>query len=623
MYRAIWPTALTLGLLLNGWSLAGEPAAPTGGFIRGVGYSPWHATHQWNLTPEDRAVDIQLMKQLHINAVRTWGPTKREGVDFFYSQGLRMLPQLGHAGQGLASQYLDGTPARNPAFANPELAAQLRQKGHELAAAVQGHPGLIGFLLGNEYSFVAPHPQTKEYQYAAFDAVTAARYRDHLRQRFGDIETWNRLTGEHQPDFAALQPPAGKVEGPQYYEWLRFLRASFNDFLQAGWEGVREVDRQTPVSYALLCGNRWDPATEDADLDFLELQGDNLYWHWDRDWVKCGVRLCRRIGPDRPILVTEFGYTTASREAGGDWTQKRLEKPEWQKETEERAARLMTQNLWFFALHPQVKGTFPFEFNDEWYKGGDKNRLDHSEDSFGLVTADRKIVKQVGQAVGRAYAEFERLDQFMATRRAPVEVLVSDRYLDWHSGAEGDLTEADACGQLYRHGVSFNLVSLLSPAGLARTGCRKLILLDQLIPSDPDGHSQAADALRQFQAEGGQILYLGRRPCRTVYGAETGITPHEEPTRALWNRIEDFMGARPAAVVSQDNSEVLWRVLDSAAGRFLLVLATGEHPVSRVEVRGLAAQALASGDGAELVDGSAAGFALTNINVYALVKLAE
>lgn len=92
---------------------------------------------------------------------------------------------------------------------------------------------------------------------------------------------------------------------------------------------------------------------------------------------------------------------------------------------------------------------------------------------------------------------------------------------------------------------------------------------------------------------------------------------------ALWNRIEEFLGTRPAAVVSQDNSEILWRVLDSAAGRFLLILATGERAVSRVEIRGLTAEVLASADGAELADRSGAGFALVNLNTYALIKLAD
>ena len=153
---------------------------------------------------------------------------------------------------------------------------------------------------------------------------------------------------------------------------MLFRSETFGAFLRGGHEAIRSADPRTPVTYALLCGNRWDAATEDADLPFLELQGDNLYYHWDKSWLGYSVRLARRIGPGRPAFVTETGINT-------------LHTPD-----PAEADRLMRQMLWVLFLHTDVKGVFPFVYCDEWWHGADPKAADTAEDHWGVLTADRK-----------------------------------------------------------------------------------------------------------------------------------------------------------------------------------------------------------------------------------------
>jgi len=50
------------------------PAAAPHGFIRGVGYSPWHSKPKQWIGPahsEEFARDMSLMRELRINAIRT------------------------------------------------------------------------------------------------------------------------------------------------------------------------------------------------------------------------------------------------------------------------------------------------------------------------------------------------------------------------------------------------------------------------------------------------------------------------------------------------------------------------------------------------------------------------
>ena len=104
-------------------------------------------------------------------------------------------------------------------------------------------------------------------------AHRAGCFRKCLRRRFGTVARWRKLTGRSDTEVDTIVPLTGTGKDLLYWEWWRFQREAFGRFLRAGHAAIRKVDAKTPLTYALLCGGRWDAATEDADLPFLDHVG--------------------------------------------------------------------------------------------------------------------------------------------------------------------------------------------------------------------------------------------------------------------------------------------------------------------------------------------------------------
>ena len=590
--------AIWTAMLIAATAVSGESGP---GFLRGIGWSPWHAVHGWARPPDVVAQDYAILRDLHVNALRTWGPTGRKGCDALVEQGLCIVPQIGR-GKTPRMQFQDGKE-RHPAYTAPESLASIAEHARQLATELKGHPAVVAYNLGNEYSWVGQN-KGGHYQSQGFDDLTLRAFREDLRQRFQTVDRWNRLADRDDPAFDQITPSTGTGKSLLYWEWWRFQREAFGKFLRAGHAAIRQVDGRTRVTYALLCGNRWDAATEDADLPFLELQGDNLYYHWDKDWGRYCVRLARRIGPGRPILVTESGINT------------------WTFRDPQVASRLMKQMLWVLALHPEVRGIFPFVYCDEWWHGSDPKTQDVSGDAWGIVTADRKP-KSTYAALRDTYAELERLHEFMSTRAAPIRLLVSDQAIDRWRGAAGP-SVGDVCRGLYRRGVGFRLVSLLRPGDLAATECKRLVLLDSTIPDEPDGASPARDALAAFVERGGRILYLNSQPWRGLYlpdGPPPGLeAPVHVAEGDAWPEIEAFIG-KPAVTVETNRGEIFWRLLSGAGRDLLLIVATSPEPAGQVIIRGVPVAGVESADGAE-IERQGATCTLGKLGTYALLRLA-
>lgn len=590
----------TLLAIVTGVSVS---VSATPGFLRGIGWSPWHAVYGWGRPPEVVAQDYAILKDLHVNALRTWGPASRKTCDELRKRGLFIVPQIGR-GKVPRLHFKDGK-AGQPDYLAPAARADIRTHARELAKALAGHPAVAAYNLGNEYSWVGQN-KSKKYQSLGFDPGVQKAFHDTLEARFGSIEKWNRLTGRKDPSFNTITPPTGSAPYLLYWEWWRFQRRAFSDFMRSGYVGIREADPRTPVTYALLCGGRWDAATEDADLAFLEQQGDNLYYHWDKNWGRYCVRLARRIGPGRPILITESGINT------------------WTFRDPAVASRLMKQMLWLLAMHPEVRGVFPFVYCDEWWHGPDPKALDVAGDAWGIVTADRKP-KSTYAPLRDTYAEFEKLDSFMATRQAPVEVLVTDQAIDRWRGKAGPAVD-DVCRALYRHGVSFRLVSLLRPSDVNSALCKRLVLLDSTIPDSPDGKSPAWDALKAFGTGGGRMLYLCERPWRGLYragGAPAGVRAKivQCADRDVWPALEAFLGKRRITVEAAGGEEVFWRQVTGAGQSMLLIVVTGPKSIGRITVRGAHVAALVSADGARIKPEPDGTCRLQGFNTYALLRL--
>ena len=282
----------------------------------------------------------------------------------------------------------------------------------------------------------------------------------------------------------------------------------------------------------------------------------------------------------------------------------------------------MEQMLWLLALHPEVRVVFPFVYCDEWWHGPDPKVQDVSGDAWGIVTADRKP-KSTYAPRRDTYAEFERLGEFMSTREAAVDVLVSDQAIDRWRGPSAPSVD-DVCRGLYHRGVSFRLVSLLRPSDIDPSTCKRLILLDSTIPDEPDGSSPARDALAAFCAKGGEILYLCEQPWRGLYlpdgPPEDGCVRVASADGGAWDAIEPFI-ARRAATVEARAVEVFWRVLAGAGRDYLLLIASGSEPVGNVTIRGTEVHAVESADGAviEVREGDVC--RLRGVDTYAVLRL--
>ncbi|MDX9978871.1 MAG: beta-galactosidase [Lentisphaeria bacterium] len=572
-------------------------------FLRGMGWSPWHATHGWNRPPEVVARDYEYLADLQVNALRTWGPAKREGMERQWREhGLYLVPQVRQISTPKMA-FADGKGG-HAAFALPEARAALAEQATALAKELAGGAGLAAYNLGNEYSWVGAN-QSGQYQSQGFDEGTLAAFRRNLEHRFGDIGAWRRLTGGGETSFAEIVPPKGSDDSLLYWEWWRFQRETFGAFLRGGHEAIRSVDPRTPVTYALLCGNRWDAATEDADLPFLELQGDNLYYHWDKNWLGYSVRLARRLGPGRPAFVTETGINT-------------LHTPD-----PAEADRLMRQMLWVLFLHTDVKGVFPFVYCDEWWHGADPKAADTAEDHWGVLTADRKP-KSTYRAVKETYGEWRRLEEIANRRESAVDLLVSDQALDRWRGVAGP-TVAEVGRELYSRGVSFRLVSVLRPSDFAATSCRRLLLLDSTLPDAPDGGSPVRAALREFVERGGEILYLSGKPFQSLYGtagADGIAATVRQPDQAagIWPAIRDFVPLPSLTVAAE--GEVYWREFRAGDRRFALLVAVGPEPARQVRLGGAAGLALVAGDASALVPRNG-GWEITVLPTHALFELRE
>ena len=234
--------------------VAATTAASDGspGFLRGIGWSPWHAVYGWSRPPEVVARDYAILRDLHVNALRTWGPTGRRGCDACAKQGLYIVPQL-RRGKTPRMRLKDGKE-RHPVYTAPESLASIAEHARQLATDLKGHPAVVAYNLGNEYSWVGQN-RKGHYQSQGFDDLTLRAFRENLAKRFGAVGKWNKLTARKDPSFDEITPPTGTGKSLLYWEWWRFQRGAFGRFLRAGHAAIREIDAQTPVTYALLCSS--------------------------------------------------------------------------------------------------------------------------------------------------------------------------------------------------------------------------------------------------------------------------------------------------------------------------------------------------------------------------------
>jgi beta-galactosidase len=225
-------------------------------------------------------------------------------------------------------------------FTHPAFRFHAERVIRKVVARYAQHPAVIGFQVDNEPGLELFHNQ------GVFQ-----RFTDHLRQRYGDVETLNREWGlvywSHRlSTWADLWTPDGNAQ-PQYdIAWREFQARQTTEFI--AWQAgiVREYAR--PEQFVTTCISYTRPAVEDDELtDALDVASGNPYYDMqdglllpdptpdghEQKWKTTGVWALHQTADwmfssrQAPFLVTEtnaasIGFPWDNRPAyDGQWRQ--------------------------------------------------------------------------------------------------------------------------------------------------------------------------------------------------------------------------------------------------------------------------------------------------------------
>ncbi|MDX3659102.1 beta-galactosidase [Streptomyces sp. ID05-26A] len=324
--------------------------------------------HEYQLT--DRLeVDLDLMAEAHFTVIRvgesvwsTWEPDNgrfdldwvQPVLDGAHERGIAVI--LGTPTYAvppwLARQYPEITGERATGrrigwgarqevdFTHPAFRFHAERVIRAIVARYAGHPAVIGFQVDNEPGNELLH------NHGVFQ-----RFVDHLREKYGDVETLNREWGlvywSHRlSTWADLWTPDGNAQ-PQYdVAWREFQARQVTEFI--GWQAdiVREYAR--PEQFVTTCISYTRPAVADDELSArLDIASGNPYYDmqdglalpdrtpddFEQRWKTTGVWSLRQTADwmfssrQEPFLVTEtnagsIGFPWDNRPAfDGQWRQ--------------------------------------------------------------------------------------------------------------------------------------------------------------------------------------------------------------------------------------------------------------------------------------------------------------
>ncbi|KPH98760.1 Beta-galactosidase [Actinobacteria bacterium OK074] len=395
-------------------------------------YRPPYGTER----PEERLkTDLDLMTDAHVSVIRvgesvwsTWEPENgrfdldwlRPVLDGAHERGISVV--LGTPTYAvppwLARQYPEITGERRTGerigwgarqevdFTHPAFRFHAERIVRKVVARYADHPAVIGFQVDNEPGLELFH------NHGVFQ-----RFVDHLRDRYGDVETLNREWGlvywSHRlSTWADLWTPDGNAQ-PQYdVAWREFQAAQCTEFIGRQADIVREYAR--PEQFVTTCISYKRPAVEDDELtDRLDVATGNAYYGMQDDlllpdptpddleqgWRTTGVWALYQTADwmfssrQAPFLVTE----TNAGSIGMPWDNRPAYDGQWRQAAWAlvgRGARMIEYWHWH-TLH----------FGAETYWGG--------------------ILPHTGQP-GRTYAELARLGAEFDTAGALVAGLEPD-----------------------------------------------------------------------------------------------------------------------------------------------------------------------------------------------------
>ena len=265
-------------------------------------YRPPYGTER----PDERLkTDLDLMADAHLSVIRvgesvwsTWEPENgrfdldwlQPVLDGAHERGISVV--LGTPTYAvppwLARQYPEitgerctgeriGWGARQEAdFTHPAFRFHAERVIRKMVARYADHPAVIGFQVDNEPGNELLH------NHGVFE-----RFVDHLRARYGDVETLNREWGlvywSHRlSTWADLWTPDGNVQ-PQYdVAWREFQAQQVTEFI--GWQADIVREYAGPEQFVTTCISYKRPAVEDDELtDRLDIATGNAYYGMQDD----------------------------------------------------------------------------------------------------------------------------------------------------------------------------------------------------------------------------------------------------------------------------------------------------------------------------------------------------
>ncbi|MFI5799940.1 beta-galactosidase [Streptomyces sp. NPDC051677] len=223
------------------------------------------------------------------------------------------------------------------------------------------HPAVIGFQVDNEPGLELFH------NHGVFQ-----RFTDHLRHKYGDVETLNREWGlvywSHRlTTWADLWKPDGNTQ-PQYdVAWREFQAKLTTDFVAWQAEIVREFAR--PEQFVTTCVSYPRPGIEDHELnEALDIAAGNPYYgmqdtllHSERAWAVSLIGDRMYSSRQAPFLVTETNAGTI----GPPWDNRPAYDGQWRQAAwalVSRGARMIEYWHWHtlhFGAETYVGGILP------------------------------------------------------------------------------------------------------------------------------------------------------------------------------------------------------------------------------------------------------------------------
>ncbi|WP_328352700.1 beta-galactosidase [Streptomyces sp. NBC_00445] len=300
--------------------------------------------------------DLDLMTEAHFTVIRvgesvwsTWEPENdvfdldwlQPVLDGAHERGISVIlgtptyavpPWLARQYPEIAGERRTGerTPwgARQEAdYTHPAFLFHAERVVRRILARYARHPAVIGFQVDNEPGLELFH------NHGVFQ-----RFTDHLRHKYGDVETLNREWGlvywSHRlATWADLWRPDGNTQ-PQYdVAWREFQAGLTTEFI--AWQAGIVREYALPEQFVTTCLSYPRPGVEDHELnEALDIAAGNPYYgmqdallHAERAWSVAQLGDWMYSSRQAPFLVTEtnagtIGPPWANRPAyDGQWRQ--------------------------------------------------------------------------------------------------------------------------------------------------------------------------------------------------------------------------------------------------------------------------------------------------------------